>query len=374
VKRQKVGIVGQRGMVGSVLMERMRQEKDFLHSDPFFFSTSQVGEDAPKESCEPKLMDAMSVTQLKLMDIILTCQGSDYTKRLYSLLRQDGWKGYWIDAASLMRMESDSHLLLDPLNRDSIISYTHAGGRTLVGANCTVSLLLMAIGEWIKRDLVDWISSMTYQAASGAGAKAMAELIAQMESIVKSPAIISNGSMVKSGIELDRAVSTAVGSSLLPSDQFGAPLALNVLPWIDSAMEQGQTREEWKGEVEANKILGRSGSQRVAIDGCCVRVGAMRSHSQGVTLKLKREVPVAELEDMLINSHSWLKLISNQKLETITHLTPAAVSGTLDIAVGRLRLMTIGSEYITLFTVGDQLLWGAAEPLRRGLRIILEDV
>ncbi|MBT3237067.1 MAG: aspartate-semialdehyde dehydrogenase [Bdellovibrionales bacterium] len=371
MKKNKVGIIGQRGMVGSVLMERMKQEGDFKLFEAYFFSTSQIGQDAPEESYTAKLLSAMCTDDLNKMDIIITCQGSDYTKEVYPKLRQSGWRGYWIDAASHLRMEGDSQLLLDPLNSQEISSYIKRGGRCLVGANCTVSLLLMAMGEWIKRDLVEWVSSMTYQAASGAGAKAMAELISQMKYITQQ---LGDASAAQSGVELDRLVTSTLSSGQLPVKQFGAPLALSVLPWIDSALDSGQTREEWKAEVEANKILGLAGESRVAIDGCCVRIGAMRSHSQGITVKLKRELPIDELQDVLVESHPWLKLISNSKERTLQNLTPAKVSGSLDIAVGRVRTMTLGPEYITLFTVGDQLLWGAAEPLRRGLRIILEEI
>lgn len=362
----RVGIVGWRGMVGSVLMERMEAEGDLKHCEAVYFSTSQVGQAGPDGQ---KLLPADSIDQLKQLDCVLTTQGGDYTAAVYPKLRAAGWKGYWIDAASTLRMADDSIIVLDPVNRDVIDNGLRQGTRTYVGGNCTVSLMLMSISGLLRNDLVEWISSMTYQAASGAGAKNMRELVEQMVVIaegagdqLRHPALAI--------LDLDRQVTSTIRSAAIPTENFGVPLAASLIPWIDKPVADGQTREEWKGMVETNKILGRQ--TPVPVDGVCVRVGAMRCHSQGLTIKLKRDVPLAEIEQMIAGDHAWAKVVPNDREATLKELTPAAISGTLMTPIGRLRKMKLGPEYLTGFTVGDQLLWGAAEPLRRMLRILLE--
>jgi len=371
MSEQKVGLVGWRGMVGSVLMQRMQEEQDFSHIAPTFFTTSQKGLPAPDFAGENAgvLEDAFDVDTLAKQDIIITCQGGDYTKSVYPKLRQAGWNGYWIDAASALRMEDDAVIILDPVNRKEIDSGIARGVRTFVGGNCTVSLMLLALGGLFENDLVEWASPMTYQAASGSGAKHMRELISQMGAIhanvkekVDNPATAI--------LEIDQQVSEFIRSSDYPSEQFGVPLAGSLIPYIDSQLPSGQSREEWKAQAEANKILGIKGKQ-VPIDGICVRVGAMRCHSQAITLKLKKDLPVDEIERMLAEHNEWVKVIPNDRDITIQELTPAKVTGTLSIPVGRIRKLSMGPEYISAFTVGDQLLWGAAEPLRRMLRIVL---
>ncbi|HEX9022414.1 MAG TPA: aspartate-semialdehyde dehydrogenase [Geobacteraceae bacterium] len=364
----KIGFVGWRGMVGSVLLQRMMEENDFAGiKDPLFFTTSQLGQPAPMNS--GTLQDAMDISLLKKLDVILTCQGGDYTKAIYPELRKAGWKGYWIDAASTLRMEESAVIILDPVNRDVIEKALARGGRDFIGGNCTVSLMLMALGGLFREGLVEWLTSMTYQAASGAGAPNMRELLGQMgvvhasvEEMLKTPS--------SAILEIDRKVSETLRGGSLPTKAFGFPLAGNVLPWIDREVEGGQSREEWKGYAETNKILGLTSP--VPVDGVCVRVGAMRCHSQALTIKLKRDVPLADIEEMIRNANQWVKLVSNTKNDTLTHLTPAAVSGTLAVPVGRVRKMLMGPEYLQAFTCGDQLLWGAAEPLRRMLRILME--
>lgn len=364
-----VGFIGWRGMVGSVLMQRMHEEDDFRHIAPFFFSTSQVGQQGPEVGGKfHTLQDAHDIGALKKLDCIVTCQGGDYTTRVYRELRNSGWNGYWIDAASTLRMESDAILLLDPINRAQIDQGLASGVRTFVGANCTVSLMLMAIGGLFREGLVEWVSSMTYQAASGAGAAVMEELMRQHETLtsIASQALASgDGALVA-----EESIRRAVASSGFPSSTIGASLAFNVLPFIDKMVEGGQSREEWKGEVETNKILGTDAT--IPVDGICVRVGALRCHSQGLTVKLCRSRPLAELEEIIASSHEWVKVIPNDRTASITQLSPMVVSGSLQIAVGRLHQLRIGPEYLGLFTVGDQLLWGAAEPLRRFLRIVVE--
>ncbi|NUQ64791.1 MAG: aspartate-semialdehyde dehydrogenase [Pirellulales bacterium] len=362
----RVGIVGWRGMVGSVLMERMTAENDFAHFESVYFSTSQVGQEGPDGG---KLLPAESIDELKKLDCILTTQGGDYTAAVYAKLRGAGWNGYWIDAASTLRMADDSIIILDPVNLDVIRNGLKHGTKTYVGGNCTVSLMLMAISGLFRAHLVEWISSMTYQAASGAGAKNMRELVEQMAVItgkagdhLKNPA--------SAILDLDRNVTATIRSADFPRENFGAPLAASLIPWIDKPVADGQTREEWKGMVEANKILGSQ--PPIPVDGVCVRVGAMRCHSQGLTVKLKKNVPMAEIEQKIAGDHAWAKVVPNDKESTLAQLTPAAVSGTLTTPIGRLRKMKLGPEYLTGFTVGDQLLWGAAEPLRRMLRILLE--
>jgi aspartate-semialdehyde dehydrogenase len=364
----KVGLVGQRGMVGSVLIERMKAEGDFSKITPFYFSTSQVGEAVPSHlpKAQGTFLGAENIDALSQMDVILTCQGGDYSKAVYPVLRQSGWKGYWIDAASALRMDDDAVLALDPVNLEVIEAAIAKGVRTFVGANCTVSLMLMGFAGLFKAGVIDWVSSMTYQAASGAGAQQMKELLAQMAHITHKTESEINS---LSALELEALVGASMKSANFPKELFGAPLAANLIPWIDTGLENGQTREEWKGMVEANKILGLT-KNPIAIDGLCVRVGAMRCHSQAVLFKLKKDIPMQEIEVLIREANPWVKFVANTKEETLKKLTPEAVSGTLDIAVGRLRKTTLGPEYLTGFTCGDQLLWGAAEPLRRLLGII----
>lgn len=367
----KVGFVGWRGMVGSVLMERMRAEDDFCGFMPLFFSTSQVGQAGPDLGMEvPVLANAFDVDTLAGMDVIVTCQGGEYTTRVYPALREAGWQGYWIDAASTLRMERDSVIVLDPVNGAAIRQALAAGTKNFIGGNCTVSLMLMALGALFQRGLVEWVTSMTYQAASGAGAKNMRELVAQMTAIGDGAReLIANPAAAI--LDIDRRVTDTLRSGAFPVDQFGAPLAASLIPWIDRPVALGQTREEWKGFAETNKILGRQ-DQPVCVDGICVRIGAMRCHSQAFTVKLTREVPLDEVRDCIASGNEWVSVVENTREDTLRELTPAAVSGTLRVPIGRLRRLNIGPEYLTCFSVGDQLLWGAAEPLRRMLQIVLE--
>ncbi len=366
-----VGFVGWRGMVGSVLMQRMLAEDDFSGFEPLFFSTSQTGKKAPDIGFEvPPVADAYDDKLLATMDIIVSCQGGGYTEKSYPLLRQNGWQGFWIDAASTLRMEKDSIIVLDPVNRHVIDRGLKDGIKAYIGGNCTVSLMLMALGGLFANDMVEWMTSMTYQSASGAGAKNMRELVAQMRSIGHHNVNLLDNPATAI-LDLDRQVMATLRQDSFPVENFGAPLAASLIPWIDRPMETGQTREEWKGLVETNKILGTADNP-IPIDGQCVRVGAMRCHSQAFTIKLKKELPLKDLEALIANHNEWVKVIPNEKEITIQELTPAKVSGTLDIPVGRLRKLNIGSHYLTAFSVGDQLLWGAAEPLRRMLRILRE--
>jgi len=367
----RTGLIGWRGMVGSVLMQRMREENDFDLIEPVFFTTSQTGQAGPDVGVEvPPLKDAKDITELSAMDVIISCQGGGYTEEIYPTLRQSGWKGYWIDAASSLRMEDESVIVLDPVNMDVIKDSLAKGGKTFVGGNCTVSLMLMAIGGLFKENLVEWISPMTYQAASGAGAQNMRELITQMgaihddvKSLVDDPA--------SAILDIDRQVTDFMRGDAYPVEQWGVPLAGSLIPWLDSQLETGQTREEWKAQVETNKILGTSANP-TPIDGICVRIGAMRCHSQAMTIKLNKDIPLDEVDDILAKANDWVKVVPNDRDISMKALTPAAVTGTLDIPVGRLRKLTMGNDYLSAFTVGDQLLWGAAEPLRRMLRILLE--
>ena len=363
----KVGIVGWRGMVGSVLMQRMLEENDFDGIEPVFFSTSQAGQAAPMNA--GTLKNADDIAELKMMDIILTCQGGDYTKAVHPELRKQGWNGYWIDAASTLRMEKDAVIILDPVNRNVIDTALKNGQKDFIGGNCTVSLMLMGLGGLFRAGLIEWISSMTYQAASGAGAPNMRELLSQMGVLNKTVAeeLKTLGSAI---LEIDQKVTEALRDGSMPTKEFGHPLAGNVLPWIDREVEDGQSREEWKGFAETNKILGTSSP--IPVDGICVRVGAMRCHSQALTIKLTKDVPMAEIEELIKNDNQWVKLIPNTKAETLAGLTPAAVSGTLTVPIGRLRKMKMGPQYLSAFTCGDQLLWGAAEPLRRMMRILTD--
>jgi len=370
---KRVGFVGWRGMVGSVLMQRMREENDFANiEEPVFYTTSQVGEAGPDigKAITP-LQDATDIESLKTLDAIVTCQGGDYTKQVYADLRGSGWRGYWIDAASSLRMEDHTVIILDPVNRGVIDSALAEGKKDFIGGNCTVSLMMMGMGGLFEHDLVDWISVMTYQAASGGGARHMRELISQMGSIHGSVAnLLADPSSAI--LEIDSLVTEHLRSDDCPSEQFGVPLAGSLIPWIDSQLENGQSREEWKGGVEANKILGRDDSNMIPIDGICVRIGAMRSHSQALTVKLKKDLPMDEIHQMLAESNQWVKVIQNDKQVSMDELSPAAVTGSLNVPIGRLRKMNMGNEYLSAFTVGDQLLWGAAEPLRRMLNILLE--
>jgi aspartate-semialdehyde dehydrogenase len=366
----RVGFVGWRGMVGAVLMERMAAEGDFNGFEPVFFSTSQVGGKGPSLGFDvPPLKDAHDINELKNLDIIVSCQGGDYTTAMYANLRSQGFKGYWIDAASTLRMHDTSIIVLDPVNHDVIEKALKAGIKDYIGGNCTVSLMLMALAGLFRRNLVEWVSSMTYQAASGAGAKNMIELITQMSFLSGEAASVLNNP-ASTALDLDRTVTAVLRGGKMPIQNFGAPLAASLIPWIDKPVEDGQTREEWKGFAETNKILGTKNP--IPVDGICTRVGAMRCHSQGLTIKLTKDVPLDELSAMIGSDHEWVKVVPNTKEATLKELTPAAVSGTLSVPIGRLHKMKIGPQYLTGFTVGDQLLWGAAEPVRRILRIIYE--
>jgi aspartate-semialdehyde dehydrogenase len=369
---KRVGFVGWRGMVGSVLMQRMLEEKDFDHiAEPVFFTTSQVGAAGPDIGKDiPALKDARDIEELKQMDAIVSCQGGDYTTEVFAKLRESGWDGYWIDAASTLLMAYDSLIVLDPVNLDVIKDGLSKGIKNYVGGNCTVSLMLMGLGGLFKADLVEWISSMTYQAASGAGAQNMRELIKQMGQIhAGSEALLADPSSAI--LDIDRQVAETMRSGEFATDNFGVPLAGSLIPWIDKAVDLGQSKEEWKGYVETNKILGLSDNP-VPIDGTCVRIGAMRCHSQAFTVKLKRDVPMDEIESMIAEANDWVSVVPNERDVTMTDLSPAKITGTLGIPVGRLRKMRMGPDYLNAFSVGDQLLWGAAEPLRRMLRILIE--
>ena len=367
----RVGIVGWRGMVGSVLVQRMREERDFDHVEPVFFSTSQAGGKGPAigKSTEA-VKDAMDLGELKKLPVIISCQGGDYTNDLYPRLRREGWKGYWIDAASALRMQDDAVIILDPVNMPVIRKAVSDGVKNYIGSNCTVGLMLMGMAGLFQRDEVEWATCMTYQAASGAGAAAMRELVAQMAALGdRARALVDDpGAAI---LELERTVTESMRSRDLPTGDIGYPLAGSLLPWIDKDLGNGQSREEWKAQAEANKILGRNGNA-IPVDGICVRVGAMRCHSQALTIKLRRPLPMDEVEGMLADAHDWVKVVPNRRDETLAELTPAAVTGKLSVPVGRLRKLPMGDDYLAAFTVGDQLLWGAAEPLRRMLRILLD--
>jgi aspartate-semialdehyde dehydrogenase len=367
IHTMKVGLIGWRGMVGSVLLQRMQQENDFAGIEPVFFSTSQAGQAAPMNT--GVLKDASDITELTKLDVIITCQGGDYTKAMRPEMRKARWLGYWIDAASVLRMEDDAVIILDPINRDVIDAALSAGKKDFIGGNCTVSLMLMALGGLFRAGLVEWLTSMTYQAASGAGAPNMRELLSQMGLLNGSvDALLANPS--SSILDIDQRVTDALHSDALPRKEFGYPLAGSLLPWIDREAEDGQSREEWKGFAETNKILGSS--KPIPVDGICVRISAMRCHSQALTIKLNRDVPIGDIENLIANDNEWVKLVPNRKADSLAHLTPAAVSGLLTIPVGRVRKMRMGPQYLSAFTCGDQLLWGAAEPLRRMLRILRE--
>ncbi len=368
----RIGFVGWRGMVGSVLMGRMREEEDFKGFEPIFFTTSNIGGKGPEVGVDiPPLKDAFDIGLLSSMDIIVTCQGGDYTKKIYPEVHKHRWNGYWIDSASTLRMKDESIIVLDPVNRTVIDSGISSGIKTYVGGNCTVSLMLMALSGLFVSGHIEWISSMTYQAASGAGAKHMKELSAQMTALgeVSRPLL---DDPVSTAIAIDEVVTRKMRSNTFPTQNFMAPLAGSLIAWIDSPMESGQTREEWKGSVETNKIL--QTKKPIPVDGVCVRVSAMRCHSQGLTIKLRKDVPLDEVSEMIAKGNQWVKLVPNDRESTLQSLTPAAVNGTLTIPLGRLRKMLMGPEYLAAFTVGDQLLWGAAEPIRRMLNIIIQNL
>ncbi len=366
----KVGFVGWRGMVGSVLMERMVAESDFQGFESVFFTTSQAGQDGPDVGTGTSpLEDAMNIDLLAEMDIILSCQGGSYTNAVYEKLRTR-WDGYWIDAASALRMNEDSIIVLDPVNRKVIDEGLGKGIKNYIGGNCTVSLMMMALGGLFENDLIEWVSSMTYQAASGSGAKNMRELLTQMgelqqevDGLLKDPA--------SAILDIDSRVTAKLNDGSLSMDNWRVPLAASLIPWIDKTLENGQTREEWKGIAETNKILGHVGDKVIPIDGQCVRIGSMRCHSQAFTIKLKRDVSVKKVEEILAAHNEWVKVIPNERQITEEELTPVKASGTLSIPIGRIRKMNLGSDYLTAFSVGDQLLWGAAEPVRRMLKIVL---
>lgn len=368
VAMKRVGIIGWRGMVGSVLLERMEAEGDFDCIEPCFFTTSQQGQAAPRNGA-PALIDASDLDRLEDLEVILSCQGGDYTTKVHPALRARGWSGYWIDAASTLRMEESACIVLDPINRQVIDRALDRGCRDLVGGNCTVSLMLMAFGPLLQRGWVEWMSTMTYQAASGAGAAALRELCQQLR-VVGEAAGESLDDPASGPLDLDRRVGEVLRSPELPTATLGAPLAGSLIPWIDRDMGDGSTREEWKGFVETNKILALD--PPVPVDGVCVRVASLRCHSQAVTIKLRSSVPLDEIEQALRTAHQWVQWIDNEPEGTRARLSPSAVSGRLEVAVGRLRKMRMGDDFLTAFTVGDQLLWGAAEPLRRALRIVLE--
>jgi len=363
-------------MVGSVLVQRMREERDFDHVEPVFFSTSQAGGKGPQiGKATEAVKNATDLAELKKLPVIISCQGGDYTSEIYPKLRQQGWKGYWIDAASALRMNDDAVIILDPLNMDLIKSAIKAGTKDYIGGNCTVSLMLMGMAGLFQRDEIEWMTSMTYQAASGQGAAAMRDLVAQMATIAdRSQQLLDDPASAI--LEIDRNVTQSIRSRDLPRETIGYPLAGSLLPWIDKDLGNGQSREEWKAQAEANKILGRgngkNGAKAIPMDGVCVRVGAMRCHSQAMTIKLRRPVPMDEVEGMLADAHDWVKVVPNRREETLAELTPAAVTGKLTVPVGRLRKLPMGDDYLAAFTVGDQLLWGAAEPLRRMVRILLD--
>ena len=366
----RVGFVGWRGMVGSVLMQRMLEEQDFARIEPHFFTTSRVGGQGPSVGRDiAPLADAMSVDALKGMDTLISCQGGDYTRQMHPKLRAAGWNGYWIDAASTLRMQDDAVIVLDPVNRYVIDKALSKGVRNYIGGNCTNSILLMGVGALFREGLVEWVNSMTYQAASGGGANHMRELLKGMGVI--HAAVAEDLDTPESAIlEIDRKVAQAIRQDV-PTEHFGTPLAGGLIPWIDAQMESGQSKEEWKGQAEINKILGNA--QQVPVDGLCVRVGAMRCHSLALTIKLRRDVSLPEIEAIIRSGNDWVHWVPNERRITERELTPAAVTGGLKVAVGRVRKLGLGPEFLSAFIIGDQLLWGAAEPLRRMLGILLQD-
>jgi aspartate-semialdehyde dehydrogenase len=359
-------------MVGSVLVQRMREERDFDHLEPLFFSTSQAGGPGPSIGKPVEsVKNATDLGELKKLPVIISCQGGDYTSEIYPKLRAAGWKGYWIDAASALRMKDDAVIILDPVNMPLIKDAVARGTKDFIGGNCTVSLMLMGLAGLLQRDEVEWMTSMTYQAASGQGAAAMRDLVAQMATLGQSARSLLDDP-ASAILDIDRVVSESIRSRALPRENIGYPLAGSLLPWIDKDLGNGQSREEWKAHAEGNKILGRHNGAQIPMDGVCVRIGAMRCHSQALTIKLRRALPLDEIEGLLAEANDWVKVVPNRREESLAELTPAAVSGKLSVPVGRLRKLPMGEDYLTAFTVGDQLLWGAAEPLRRMLRILLE--
>ena len=367
----RVGIIGWRGMVGSVLVQRMREERDFELIEPVFFSTSQAGGKGPAIGKDTgPVQDATDIDALKRLPVIIACQGGDYTNDVHPRLRAAGWKGYWIDAASALRMKDHAAIILDPVNMPVIERALAEGKRDFIGGNCTVSLMMMGMAGLFQHDLVEWMTSMTYQAASGAGAANMRELAEQLAHLgdVARPALQDPGA---TALDIERRVSDAVRNGGMPKEHFGQALAGSLLPWVDKDLGNGQSREEWKGQAETNKILGRS-ERPIPVDGICVRVGAMRCHSQALTIKLRRDVPLDELQGIVAEGNEWVRVVPNRREESLAELTPAAVTGKLTVPVGRMRKLPMGGDYLAAFTVGDQLLWGAAEPLRRMLRILLD--
>jgi len=374
---KQIGIIGWRGMVGSVLLGRMREEKDFELVTPTFFSTSQAGAAAPDIGAGApaptlKVQDANDIAALAKLPLLISTQGGDYTQAIHPRLRAAGWQGYWIDAASSLRMQKDAVIVLDPVNLPVMQAAREQGLKDFIGGNCTVSLMLMAVAGLMRAGLVEWITAMTYQSASGAGAQHMRELLEQMGALHAAAApLLQNPA---AGIlDIDRAVSAALSSKEFPRAHFGVPLAASLIPWIDKDLGTGQSREEWKAAAEANKILG-SEAHPVPVEGICVRVSAMRCHSQALTIKLKKDLPLAEIERLIAGSNPWVRVVPNDRESSIRELSPAAVSGTMSIPIGRLRKLSMGGEYLSAFTVGDQLLWGAAEPLRRTMRFLLPHV
>ena len=373
---KQIGIIGWRGMVGSVLLGRMSEEKDFDLVAATFFSTSQAGGAAPSVGAAAvqgaKVQDANDIAELAKLPILISTQGGDYTQDVHPRLRAAGWRGYWIDAASTLRMHKDAVIVLDPVNLPVIHAARERGVKDFIGGNCTVSLMLMAVGGLMREGVVEWITAMTYQSASGAGAKHMRELLDQMGALHRSASSLLKDSA--SGIlDIDCAVSAALTGPEFPSVQFGAPLAASLIPWIDKDLGNGQSREEWKAGAEANKILGLE-AHPVPVEGICVRVSAMRCHSQALTIKLKRDLPLREIEALIAGANPWVHVVKNDRESSIRELSPAAVSGSLNIPIGRLRKLAMGGDYLSAFTVGDQLLWGAAEPLRRTMRLLLPHV
>lgn len=365
---KNVGFIGWRGMVGSVLMQRMIQEHDFDRINAIFFSTSQAGQTAPNFTGKTSLLqDANDIEALKALDIIVTCQGGDYTTDIYPKLRNAGWQGYWIDAASTLRMKDDAIIILDPINRKNIDSALNNGIKTFVGGNCTVSLMLMSLGGLFAANLIDWVSVSTYQAASGGGARHMRELLTQM-GMLHADVAKELANPHSSILDIEQKVTAKMRDGSLPTDNFGVPLAGSLIPWIDKQLDNGQSREEWKGQAETNKILGTSSI--IPIDGLCVRIGALRCHSQAFTIKLKKDIAIPDIEQLLASHNQWVEVIPNDRELSMKELTPAAVTGTLATPVGRLRKLNMGKDFLSAFNVGDQLLWGAAEPLRRMLSIL----
>lgn len=364
-----VGLVGWRGMVGSVLMQRMQDEGDFEHIEPIFFSTSNKGGKAPAMAKkETTLQDANDIDALKKCDIIITCQGGDYTTEISPKLRAAGWDGYWIDAASTLRMKDDAVIVLDPVNRGVIDAAMARGVKNYIGGNCTNSILLMGIGGLFREDLVEWVNSMTYQAASGGGANHMRELLSGM-GVVHGAVANELATPASAILDIDRKVAQTIRNDV-PTEYFGAPLAGGLIPWIDAQLDNGQSKEEWKGQAEVNKILGND--EAIPVDGLCVRIGAMRCHSLALSIKLKRDLPLSEIESIIRSGNQWVKWVPNERAQTVKELTPASITGGLEVGVGRVRKLNQGPEYISAFVIGDQLLWGAAEPLRRMLRIVLK--